>query len=330
MKIENFRNKYRIRKTVEGKTYSLILDYKPTQKEALLLMSEMVNDTSKYGSKISFESAALKYIGSKVNILSPSTIRSYRVHLDKQLSENFKAMNINDITQLDIQTELNLFAADHKSKTVRNLSGFISSVLKVFRPNFNYNVTLPQREASEPYIPSDEDVKKVLEFVKGTEYEVPFKLAVFALRRSEICALTKKDIKGNILTINKAKVPNDQGEFIIKPMAKTDAGNRQIWIPDELADQIKKMDEVFPYPPDRLTKRLKSVTRQLEIPEFSIHKLRHYYCSMAHAMGIPDVYIMDQGGWKSDYVMKRVYRHAQEEKSKMVTREIGEKIEQLF
>lgn len=26
--------------------------------------------------------------------------------------------------------------------------------------------------------------------------------------------------------------------------------------------------------------------------------------------GIPDSYIMEMGGWKSDYVMKSVYRHA--------------------
>ena len=30
----------------------------------------------------------------------------------------------------------------------------------------------------------------------------------------------------------------------------------------------------------------------------------------AHAMGMSDADIMKSGGWKSDYVMKSVYRHA--------------------
>lgn len=27
-----------------------------------------------------------------------------------------------------------------------------------------------------------------------------------------------------------------------------------------------------------------------------------------HAIGIPDVYIMDRGGWKSDATLKKIYR----------------------
>ena len=39
-----------------------------------------------------------------------------------------------------------------------------------------------------------------------------------------------------------------------------------------------------------------------------MHDLRHYSASILHAIGIPDQYIMARGGWKTDNVMKRVYR----------------------
>jgi integrase len=39
-----------------------------------------------------------------------------------------------------------------------------------------------------------------------------------------------------------------------------------------------------------------------------MHDLRHYAASILHAIGIPDQYIMSRGGWKTDHVMKRVYR----------------------
>ena len=35
---------------------------------------------------------------------------------------------------------------------------------------------------------------------------------------------------------------------------------------------------------------------------------------MSHALGIPDSYIMASGGWKSDNVLKTVYRHALDDK----------------
>ena len=32
--------------------------------------------------------------------------------------------------------------------------------------------------------------------------------------------------------------------------------------------------------------------------------------SIMHAIGVPDVYIMKRGGWKSTSVMQRIYRNA--------------------
>ena len=47
---------------------------------------------------------------------------------------------------------------------------------------------------------------------------------------------------------------------------------------------------------------------QIPLPEIRLHDLRHYSASILHAIGIPDQYIMSRGGWKTDNVMKRVYR----------------------
>ena len=58
---------------------------------------------------------------------------------------------------------------------------------------------------------------------------------------------------------------------------------------------------------------MKLVQTRLGLPHFSLHKLRHYFASSSHAMGIPDAVIMSMGGWKTEIVMKSVYRHAQEE-----------------
>ncbi len=36
--------------------------------------------------------------------------------------------------------------------------------------------------------------------------------------------------------------------------------------------------------------------------------------SILHALGIPDVYIMQRGGWGNDSTLKSVYRHALSDK----------------
>ena len=45
------------------------------------------------------------------------------------------------------------------------------------------------------------------------------------------------------------------------------------------------------------------------------HDLRHYSASILHAIGVPDQYIMERGGWRSDNVLKAVYRNTLSEQS---------------
>ena len=50
------------------------------------------------------------------------------------------------------------------------------------------------------------------------------------------------------------------------------------------------------------------------LPDMRFHDLRHYQASILHALGVPDAYIMQRGGWKTDSTLKRVYRHAMRDK----------------
>ena len=47
---------------------------------------------------------------------------------------------------------------------------------------------------------------------------------------------------------------------------------------------------------------------------FSVHKLRHYFCSRLSAENIDAETIISLSGHKTDYVMKSIYRHKIEEK----------------
>lgn len=313
MKIEKLPSgSYRMRKMYKGKTYTVITDYKPTQKEALQLLSAEFDKVPTSSVHMTFEEAANKYMEVKANVLSPSSINGYKSVL-RNLSEPFKSSNLSDITSVDIQKEINDYSATRSPKTVRNAHGFISAVLGMFRPEMNISTTLPQKRKNDEYIPSDEDVKRILQHAKGTRYEIPLLLATFGLRRSEICALTLDDLDGNILTINKALVLNEDKEFVIKSTKTTD-GTRQIYLPDYLADLIRQNGTIYDGFPGSIRRYLANAQDALGIKHFRLHALRHYYASMSHSLGIPDSYIMQAGGWKSDNTLKRVYRHAMDDK----------------
>lgn len=226
---------------------------------------------------------------------------------------------------MDIDRLVNELSRDKSPKTVRNYHGFITAVLGRFSPNLKISTTLPQKVKSEPYTPSQEDVKKILETVKDTQYEIPITLACYGMRRSEICALKPEDIDGDIVHINKALVLDENKQWVVKT-TKTTESTRDIIIPVELADKIRKRGYVYKGHPNTLYDCLKRTEKNLGIQHFSLHKLRHYFASQMSALGVPEADILKMGGWETDHVMKSVYRHSMMDKEEQAKREAAEKL----
>lgn len=325
MKIEKLPSgSYRIRKMYKGQTYTVIFDYKPTQKEAMQAMAAELDKVQEKRTSMNFRIAATNYIEMKRNIISPSTIRGY-VTIINQLPGQFMDNNIHDITAMDVQTVINSISKKCSPKTVRNYHNFISAVLGTFCPNLKLNTTLPQKAKNEPYIPSDEDVRKILSHSRDTQYEIPVILACYGMRRSEICALRPEDIEGDVVHINKALVQNEKKEWVVKT-TKTTASTRDIIIPVETADKIRRQGYVYHGSPGRITAFLHSAQDKLDMPRFSLHKLRHYFASKMSALNIPDADIMKMGGWETDHIMKSVYRHSTMDREEDAKRKAAEKL----
>lgn len=300
---------YRIKQMENGHRYSVTVPYKPGKKEAFELIQDKINhrvDTS-----MSFKEAADKYIGVKTNVLSPATIRSYTSIL-RNLPEWFLSLDLEAIDDFTLQKYVNEYSVDHTPKSVSNVHGFICSVIRLFYPHSTISATLPQKRRSERYTPTLEDIKRILEDAKGTEYYIPVYLATLSLRNSEICALTMSDLSDNRLTINKALVRSNNG-YVIKPTPKTDKSNRTIILPDDLTKCIIDQGYIYDNYPGQIDKYLRRAQKKLGIPSFGIHRLRHFFASYSHDLGYSDAMIQKMGGWSTDNVMKSVYRHAMNE-----------------
>lgn len=273
---------------------------------------------------MTFKQAAEKYVDMKRNVLSPRTIKEYS-RMCNRLSDWFTSLKIYNIDQVSINKQINELSCNKKPKTVACIHGFITAVLGVYRPDLKISTRLPQKVKNEPYIPSDDDVKKILKHIQGSQFEIPIILACYGMRRSEICALKPEDIDGDVVHITKALVQNENKEWVIKS-TKTTSSTRDIIIPMDVAKKIQEQGYVYKGFPGSISNHLSRVEKELGIEHFSLHKLRHYFASKLSAMNVPEADILKLGGWETDHVMKTVYRHSMMEKNKKAQREASDKL----
>lgn len=327
MKIEKMPSgSYRVRQQSGGKRYQVYFDTKPTQKEAIERLNELMQQDADV--KGTFYQSCKDYVKLKENVLSPRTVREYNAYRER-IPKWFTSLKTGAITAEDVQRVINELSVGRAPKTVRCYNGFITAVLGVYRPHLILSTTLPQKVLNEPYIPFEADVKKILEYSKGGRYEIPLKLACYGLRRSEICAVTVDDLtEDDQLILNKALVQNTNKEWVIK-VTKTTESTRSIPIDHELAELIRttRTGRIFDGYPGTITNYLTRTQNKLGMPNFSIHKFRHFFASkLMEIDGVTQKDIQLLGGWKNDETLKRVYQHSMKAKTDAGKKEITSKL----
>lgn len=314
---------YRIRQQYNKKRYDVVVDHKPTQKEALELLGQVMKDV--IVDKASFSSAAERYIQLKANILSPRTIREYKL-LPARLPEWFQRMNVNQITADTVQQCINELAGTCSAKTVRSLHGFISAVLKRARPHLMLNTTLPRLQKKEPYIPRKEDLQAILKEAEGTQYSIPIKLACYGLRRGEICALELSDLDASdVIHVTKDLVQDSSGTWVKKP-PKTPGSVRDVPIDHALAEEIRAQGYIFKGFPGTISNFLARTQAKLGLEHFSVHKLRHLFSSILLDKGYDLKTIQELGGWQGSETVMSVYLHSLKLKDEEQRRKIASDI----
>lgn len=304
--VDHYENIGGKRKIVQGRVT------RDTKAEALQAAYELQLSGAR-AKKKTFSVALDEYIESKKTILSPTTLAAYR-SLQRKAYWRLNRVAINHITSDLLQLWITGFAKKHKPKTVRNAFALVTAVLDMYRPDFRYHVTLPQKEQRDPYTPTDADVRKLMQSVRGTHLERAILLAAFGtLRRGEICALTTADIHGDEIIVNKSMT--DRG--LVKA-PKTPQSVRTIKYPPEvierLTEGLTQGDAIVDVRPNTLSHQFTVAREAAGLPYFRLHDLRAYAASMRHALLIPDAYIMRDGGWKTDNVLKSVYRRTMHDK----------------
>ena len=296
----------------------------PTMTEAKQLSEEWeINRSKTHVSSMTVSEAVKAYIDMQEPVLSPSTVRAYR-SIEKHRIPQID-IPLNDLSAQTAQVWINrLVMEDLSPKTVRNCFALLTAAVHLKDKTIDLtDVKLPQPQRYIGHTPSDEEIQKLIDYAKNTgkrDLYIAILLAAFGpLRRSEVCALTDQDVNGNEITINKSIVKDDLGVWHIKA-PKTRQSARIVSYPDFVIAEIKDIKgPLVNCDPDQLHHRFRRAIKYSKSVPFRFHDLRHYGASIMHALGVPDIYIMQRGGWSTDYVMKRVYINAMDEEKKKQT-----------
>lgn len=314
MYIEKRGNLYRVSKMVDGVKYNLSFDHSPSKKEVKQALEEELNRTRGISSikrGFFFADALEEYINLK-ELLSPSTIAGYR-KIQRNLPEWFLNTKLKHIDNTDLQRLINELNPGRSPKTVSNYFGLVGAVVRYYNPVLNIRVTLPAKKKNETYIPNDHEVKLLFQEAINTRYYVPLLLAAYGLRRSEILALELEDIKDDHIHVHSALVYDEHSNLVLKDTNKTYESSRKIYIPEEVAQEIRKRG-LYKGDPSGINDFISSRCEKLGIQHFTLHTLRHFFATKM-SMILPEADVMALGGWSNPHVMKNIYRHAQVDRS---------------
>lgn len=254
-----------------------------------------------------------KYIQSRENVVSPSTVRGYR----NIQNTRFKAYMEKDVTSFDsdlCQEMVNQEARLCGAKTLTNAWGLISSVLR-YTTGSSFSVKLPQIVQNERLFLDPDQISKFVSIVKGSEVEIPALLALCSLRTSEIRALTwdNVDFDRNIVHVRGSVVYDEDRNLVHKKENKNSTSRRDVPMIPQLASALRNIehtsDYVFPGSIQHVYLRINKICKANGLPEVGLHGLRHSFASLAYHLNMPAKIAQQIGGWANDQVMQRIYTH---------------------
>lgn len=261
------------------------------------------------------------YIDGRDGVLSPTTIQAYRRMSRDYISPFMRQIPLRNVNrQLVQQTimELSNKVSDRtgrpiSAKTIHNFHGLLVSALREADPDIRIDSSLPKIQKKFIELPPVEDVIRA---VKDTDIELPCMLAMWlSLSMSEIRGINIDAIKDGVLTI-KESVVDVNNMAVHKEATKAFDRTRRLAVPPYIMGMIEKTDAyrdgygyIEPRSSNAIMARFRRVLQAAGVQHMTFHQLRHMNASIMAALGVPNLYAQERGGWSTDHTLKRVYQH---------------------
>jgi len=298
---------------IDGKDISITRE---TEKEAIaeaMAIKAGIKDASKRPKKKTLSQAVSDYIDSRKNILSPSTIRGYRI-IQKNRFPQLMQKDIFSLTADQCQRAVNTDAKLVNAKTLTNSWRFISSVIYE-ETDQRFHIRLPQIVPAERPWLTPEQIPVFVAAVRGDPIEIPALLALSSLRRSELLNLrwSDVDLQTDYLKVNGAAVFDEDGQLIRKQETKNKTSRRLVPLIPPLKEALicaeQHSEYIVTWHPNSIMCRINRICKENGLPEVGLHGLRHSFASLAYHLDMPEKIVMELGGWADNQTMRKIYTH---------------------
>ena len=302
-----------------------------TKKEAEFLAVQFLTQHKEPAAEMTVGKAIDKYIESKNNILSPTTINSYR-GIRRNYFSDIIDIPLKNLNRQAIQAAVNAESVKVSAKTVKNAYGLLTATLSVYAPDLNTRVSLPKQKKILRSMP---DPLQIIRAVRGTDIELPCLLAIWlSLRMSEVRGLKVSDIHDSKMYIRETIV-TVAGKHITKESTKTFDSTRVEDVPETIQTLIDKLppeqEHLTELSGQAIYKRFVRLQQKNGIdPVIRFHDLRHLNASIMKKLNVPDTYAMERGGWSTPATLKSVYQHTFSDEREEVNRKVNDYFEKLI
>lgn len=279
-------------------------------------------------SSISFSEWADKWliIYKKGNVREYTYENTYHTRVDKYLKPYFNQKMINEITSIDIQ----MFFKKYNYLSIQLLKTLYIILNDMFNkamdndlceknPTKNINLQSTYKPKEKKTLTAEEQ-KKAIDWCKNNKYYDILTILKTGMRRGELIGLkwTDYDPKNLIISINESISPPARRDGEINYEVKTLSSKRQIPIDKELADCLN----CIPHDSERIfnctnanaygkraARVLTKMCQECNIPQITLHELRHTYGTLLREKGV-DIYTISKLlGHSSINVTASIYVH---------------------
>lgn len=279
-----------------------------TKAQAEMLANKFTN-SKKRAADLTVKEAVESYIESNDNVLSPSTIRGYK--MDAKRLAPIEHIKIRKIDNLIVQTFIKEMSLNYSPKTIKNTYALLVTSLSFCGAENNFKVHLPTAPKKHEYAPENEQIVMLIQSANPVMKRAIVLAACYSLRRGEICGLKYGDLKGNKLYVHSDVVMSVNG-WVHKDVPKTDTSNRTLVLTEKVLEILGtgSPDEyIVPIKPETLDRNFARLRDKLGIKGLRFHDLRAYFTSIAVINAIPDIYAAHMTGHKENSpVLKEHYQ----------------------
>ena len=276
---------------------------------------------------ISFETLYDKYVAYITPRVRESTLETRKTLMDKHILPYFKNRIITDITPSDVVDWQNEILSKNLSSSYANMIGSCLNMIFNYAVDYHGLKKSPSKKsmgsAKRKKIAfwTPEEYKTFIECLKDDiQYFTIFEMLYYTgMRIGELLALTLEDVNFSErkISITKTYYRTGKKELINPP--KTQSSEREIEIPQFLADELKEYtthlydlqvnERLFVVPSGAVRKKLIEGAEKAGVKKIRIHDLRHSHASLLINLGANILLVSKRLGHESPEITLKIYAH---------------------